>query len=131
MQSPSSPQCRQSVHAGEAKRYLALDAFRGFIMLILVSDGFGLAGLAKRNPAFAGLANQFDHKPWEWIAFWDLIQPAFMFMVGVAMPFALARRMERGRDGPAALLARSGRSLRLLLMSQILMSISDTACSSN
>jgi hypothetical protein len=56
---------------------LALDAYRGFIMLILVSGGFGLAELAQHRPAFAGIAKQFDHMPWEWITFWDLIQPAF------------------------------------------------------
>ncbi len=33
-------------------RYLALDAYRGFIMLVLVSGGFGLAELAKRRPEF-------------------------------------------------------------------------------
>src|SRR5690242_5958074 len=76
-------------------RYLALDAYRGFIMLVLVSGGFELAELAKQRPEFRGIASQFDHMPWEWISFWDLIQPAFMFMVGVAMPFALARRAEQ------------------------------------
>jgi predicted acyltransferase len=105
------------------QRYLALDAFRGFIMLVLVSGGFGLAQLAERRPAFTGIANQFEHMPWEWIAFWDLIQPAFMFMVGVAMPFALARRMEQGAT-PRQLFGHVAvRSLRLILMSQILMSI--------
>ena len=75
-------------------------------MVVLVSGGFGLAELAKRNPAFTGIADQFEHRPWEWIAFWDLIQPAFMFMVGVAMPFALASRAATGRHQPAALPAR-------------------------
>lgn len=105
------------------QRYLALDAYRGFIMLVLVSGGFGLAELAKRRPAFTGLANQFDHMPWEWIAFWDLIQPAFMFMVGVAMPFALARRMEQGATKRQLFWHVVARSLRLILMSQILISI--------
>jgi len=105
------------------QRYLALDAYRGFIMLVLVSGGFGLAELAKRRPAFTGLANQFDHMPWEWIAFWDLIQPAFMFMVGVAMPFALARRMEQGATKRQLFWHVLARSLRLILMSQILISI--------
>ncbi len=105
------------------QRYLALDAYRGFIMLVLVSGGFGLAELAKRRPAFTGLANQFDHMPWEWIAFWDLIQPAFMFMVGVAMPFALARRMELGATKRQLFWHVVARSLRLILMSQILISI--------
>jgi hypothetical protein len=50
-------------------RYLALDAYRGFIMLVLVSGGFGLARLADLRPEFTGIANQFDHMPWEWITF--------------------------------------------------------------
>jgi len=104
-------------------RYLALDAYRGFIMLVLASEGFGLAGLAARNPAFAGIAAQFEHKPWEWIAFWDLIQPAFMFMVGVAMPFAFARRIEQGFTQRRLFQHVAARSFRLILMSQILMSI--------
>ncbi len=105
-------------------RYLALDAFRGFIMVMLVAEGFGLTELAKRNPAFTGLANQFEHMPWEWIAFWDLIQPAFMFMVGVAMPFALARRMELGATRNQLFRHVAARAFRLVLMSQILMSVS-------
>src|SRR5579863_6450291 len=107
-----------------SQRNLALDAYRGFIMLVLVSGGFGLAALARRNPAYAGIASQFDHMDWEWIHFWDLIQPAFMFMVGVAMPFALARRMEQGVTGPALFRHVAVRSLRLILWSQVLMSIS-------
>jgi predicted acyltransferase len=105
-------------------RYLALDAYRGFIMLILVSGGFGLAELAQRRPEFLGIARQFDHMPWEWITFWDLIQPAFMFMVGVAMPFALARRVELGATKSQLFWHVVVRSFRLILMSQILMSIS-------
>lgn len=92
-------------------------------MLVLVSGGFGLAALAQRRPAFTGMANQFEHMPWEWIAFWDLIQPAFMFMVGVAMPFALARRMEQGASRRQLFWHVVARSFRLILMSQILMSI--------
>jgi heparan-alpha-glucosaminide N-acetyltransferase len=106
------------------QRYLALDAYRGFIMFILVSGGFGLAALARNRPAFSWIAGQFDHRPWEWIAFWDLIQPAFMFMVGVAMPFALASRMAQGATGRQLFWHVSARSFRLILMSQILMSVS-------
>lgn len=106
-----------------APRYVSLDAYRGFIMFILVSGGFGLAELAKRRPAFTAIASQFEHMPWEWIAFWDLIQPAFMFMVGVAMPFALARRREQGATERQLFRHVAARSLRLILMSQILISI--------
>src|ERR1041384_3908688 len=101
MVSTSAPPVMETVKdsaavAAPPKRYVALDAYRGFIMFVLVSGGFGLRALAHNRPAYAWIAGQFDHKPWEWIAFWDLIQPAFMFMVGVAMPFALAIRKSRG-----------------------------------
>jgi predicted acyltransferase len=62
---------------------------------LLVSEGFGFGAL-KNFPAWAWLAAQVDHAAWEGCTFWDLIQPAFTFMVGVAMPFALARRMAQG-----------------------------------
>lgn len=109
--------------AAKPQRYLALDAYRGFIMVILCSGGFGFAALAKINPSFAPVANQFEHHDWTWIAFWDLIQPAFMFMVGVAMPFALAMRTAQGMTERRLFWHVVARSLRLILMSQILMSI--------
>src|SRR3954471_14236193 len=78
-----------------AARLMSLDAYRGFIMLLLVSEGFGLGAL-KSHPGWAWLAAQWDHSAWEGCTFWDLIEPAFTFMVGVAMPFALARRQVQG-----------------------------------
>ncbi|HBC77339.1 MAG TPA: DUF5009 domain-containing protein, partial [Bacteroidales bacterium] len=30
--------------------------------------------------------------------FWDLIQPFFMFIVGVAIPFAVANRLKKGES---------------------------------
>jgi predicted acyltransferase len=79
-------------------RLASLDAYRGFIMLLLVSHGFGLAVL-QHYPGWAWLAGQVDHAAWEGCTFWDLIQPAFTFMVGMAMPFAFARRMAEGATG--------------------------------
>jgi len=35
------------------------------------------------------VVQQFHHHPWHGLRFWDLIQPFFMFIVGVAMPFSL------------------------------------------
>jgi predicted acyltransferase len=107
----------------ESKRCLALDAFRGFIMLILASRGFGFSGL-QDDPVWGHVAHWFDHVPWEGGVFWDMIQPAFMFMVGVAMPFALARRSELGaseRDNFRHVLARS---FRLIVLSQVVIWIS-------
>jgi len=43
-----------------------------------------------------GIISQFHHHPWNGLRFWDLIQPFFMFIVGVAMPFSLAARKRKG-----------------------------------
>ncbi len=70
-------------------RLLSLDAFRGFTMLLLISHGFGIFAAFKDRYAFA---HQFEHAAWAGCTVWDLIQPAFTFIVGVAMPIALGRR---------------------------------------
>jgi predicted acyltransferase len=126
MQATQKPQTTQAAAPPaprtETKRYLALDAYRGFIMLLLASEGFGFAEL--RNDATWGrVASWFNHVPWEGGVFWDMIQPAFMFMVGVAMPFALAKRTEEGatpRDNLRHVIARS---IRLIVLSQILICV--------
>ena len=58
------------------------------------------------------LADQMDHKPWAGFAFYDLIFPMFVFMVGVSLVFSLGRLVEReGRFGAVKRLGR-----RALLM---------------
>lgn len=47
-------------------------------------------------------ALQFHHHPWNGLRFWDLIQPFFMFIVGVAMPISLQNRMGKGGTWPSA-----------------------------
>jgi heparan-alpha-glucosaminide N-acetyltransferase len=115
------PDCSvKPVH--ESMRNLSLDAYRGFIMLLLVSGGFGFAQLPK-TPLVEFVTHQFEHKPWGGAVFYDLIMPAFLFMVGVAMPFSLGRRIERGERFPELVKQTAFRSLRLLLISQIILSI--------
>jgi heparan-alpha-glucosaminide N-acetyltransferase len=108
--------------AGE--RYVALDAFRGFIMIMLASGAFGFGAL-RHDPTWGTIAHWFDHVEWTGAVFWDLIQPSFMFMVGVAMPFALAARTARGATPRQTFRHVGSRALRLLLLSQFLMIVSD------
>jgi predicted acyltransferase len=77
------------------QRYLALDAARGFVMVYLCTEGFGLSFL-KGGPTAARVASWFTHLRWQGFRPWELVYPAFMFMVGVSLPFALARRREQG-----------------------------------
>ena len=41
--------------------------------------------MLEHYPNWAWLAKQVDHAAWEGCTFWDLIQPAFTFMVGAAI----------------------------------------------
>ena len=75
-------------------RLASLDAFRGLVMLALLTGG---GKLKAPVPHWDWLLTQFDHVEWEGCVFWDLIQPAFMFIVGVAMPFSYAARESRGQ----------------------------------
>lgn len=76
-------------------RLASLDAYRGFVMICLAANGFGLAATAKNfpdSPFWKAVGYQFEHVPWTGCAFWDLIQPSFMFMVGVSLPYSYAKR---------------------------------------
>lgn len=86
-------------------RLVSLDAYRGAIMLAMVSAGLGIPAVA-RSLREAGVESRLwdllsyhtTHVAWTGCAFWDLIQPSFMFMVGVAMPFSFAKRRLRGQS---------------------------------
>jgi predicted acyltransferase len=83
----------------KAARLASLDAYRGFIMLAMASAGLGLPQVARSfpdSPIWRFLGYQFEHVLWTGCAFWDLIQPSFMFMVGVAMPYSFASRAAQG-----------------------------------
>lgn len=90
-------------------RLVSLDAYRGFIMLAMASAGLAIPTVAKSfagDPTWQFLAYQTDHAPWIGCSFWDLIQPSFMFMVGVAIPYSYASRRARG-DSERKILAHS------------------------
>jgi heparan-alpha-glucosaminide N-acetyltransferase len=81
------------------ERLLSLDAYRGAIMLMMASAALGIPHIAKNYPDSAFwrfLGYQTEHAPWAGCSLWDLIQPAFMFMVGVALPWSIANRRARG-----------------------------------
>jgi predicted acyltransferase len=105
------------------ERYVSLDAYRGLIMLMLVSHAFGLNSL-RNQPGWHWLAAQFEHVEWEGLVFWDLIQPAFMFMVGMAMPFAFANRTAQGDRVGQIFRHAAWRALMLIVLSQVLIDVS-------
>jgi len=64
----------------------------------MASSGFGITQVAQKiqEPVWQTLAWWFDHVPWVGCSSWDMIQPSFMFMVGVALPYSYARRRSQG-----------------------------------
>jgi len=108
-----------------APRLIALDAFRGAIMLLMASSGFGVPQVAKEFPDSAlwkFLGHHFEHAEWVGCTLWDLIQPAFMFMVGVALPWSIANRRARGQSFPVMFGHALWRSLALILLAVFLTS---------
>lgn len=102
-------------------------------MMMLAASGFGIAAFAKLDPAlpvwkdhdyewWKALSFHFDHPVWisafnnVIVSFWDLIQPAFMFMVGVSMPFSYARREEQGHGWLSRAFHALCRSIVLVLL---------------
>ena len=81
-----------------SQRIVSVDALRGFDMFWIAGGGPLVMEFCKlfRNPLPPWLDRQFDHVVWEGFVGWDLIMPLFLFIVGVAMPFSVGKRVERG-----------------------------------
>ena len=83
-------------------RITSVDFFRGFTMFLLVGESTRLYYLLEESAGEGGgvvvsyFARMFSHHEWHGLHFWDLIQPFFMFIVGVAIPFAVANRKRKG-----------------------------------
>jgi predicted acyltransferase len=101
-------------------RKLSVDFFRGFTMFMLIGEFSGFFS-ALVNPSFDGtiisvIGRQFQHVEWIGLHFWDLIQPFFMFIVGVAMPFSMTRRWDSGDSWNKTFRHAATRSLLLLFL---------------
>jgi len=95
--SPASPNAALVREPGV--RLGSVDAFRGFVMLLMLSEVLAVDEVAKALPGnrfWAFVNSQQSHVDWVGCSLHDLIQPGFSFLVGVALPFSLARRAAAG-----------------------------------
>ncbi len=120
--SAARPAASPVAPASETERLYTLDAFRGFTMVWMFSQAFGLLYF-RDHPAMGGLARQFTHHDWHGMYAWDLIQPFFMFIVGAAMPFAFERRWSAGEPWGLSLWHVLRRSALLILLGTMARSI--------
>ncbi len=79
-------------------RIMSIDALRGFDMFWIIGGWYIFRGLHEKfdNTTTQWLSQQMSHVKWEGFRPWDLIMPLFLFVVGVVMPFAFNKRLERG-----------------------------------
>lgn len=85
--------------AAKGVRLASLDFYRGLIMILLMVESTRLYDHLSEittGTAIHPLINQFFHHPWHGLHFWDLVQPGFMFIAGVAMAFSLYKQTAHG-----------------------------------
>ena len=92
-------QNKQMMNDTSKPRLLALDTLRGFDMFWIIGGDLLFKALGQEtNWVWADLfAKQMDHTKWEGFYAYDLIFPLFMFISGVAIPYALFSQLEKGK----------------------------------
>lgn len=105
------------------QRLTSLDAYRGFVMFLMMAEVLRLHAMAEAFPQsgfWNFLAWHQSHVEWVGCALHDLIQPSFSFIVGVALPFSLAARSEQGQTQKQKILHAFRRALILVALGVLL-----------
>jgi len=109
-------------------RVVSVDALRGFDMFWIIGGRgvfLALFGLVVAclgwfgvtvDPSPKWLADQMGHPSWIGFTAWDMIMPLFLFIVGTAMPFSFAKRIELGQSKTAVYLKIIKRTLILFVL---------------
>ena len=117
---------RPQFQAVAATRNISVDAYRGFVMLLMMAEVLRLARVAHAFPgnwALQFLAFNQTHVDWVGCSLHDLIQPSFSFLVGVALPYSIASRVRRGQMKRKMLLHSVMRSFVLVALGIFLRSM--------
>jgi predicted acyltransferase len=104
-----------------------LDAYRGFVMLLMMGEVLRFRRVAQALPdsgAWGFLAHHQSHVEWVGASLHDLIQPSFSFLVGVALPYSIASRLGRGETRTKMTWHAVWRALVLILLGVFLRSTS-------
>ncbi len=83
------------IRTEKKERLLSLDALRGFDMF-WITGGSALFAYIGKIIGFEWLTMQMEHVGWEGFRLHDLIFPLFMFISGVAIPYAIVSKLEKG-----------------------------------
>lgn len=110
-------------------RNTAVDAYRGFVMLLMMAEVLNLSRVAHAFPGnwfWAFLGYNQSHVQWAGCSLHDMIQPSFSFLVGVALPYSIASRLRRGTTFDKLFGHALWRSLLLVALGVFLRSMNHT-----
>ena len=120
------PKCDGQQPVSLPQRLGSLDAYRGFVMFLMMAEvlRFGEVHKALPDSGFWGfLAYHQSHVAWVGCCLHDLIQPSFSFIVGVALPFSIAARLARGQSSTRMSLHAFWRAFLLVMLGVFLRSL--------
>jgi heparan-alpha-glucosaminide N-acetyltransferase len=107
-------------------RLVSLDAFRGLVMVLMLAEVMRLPQVASAFPHslfWRIIGFNTEHVPWQGCSLHDLIQPAFSFLVGAALPFSIASRIRKGQTFPRMIGHAVWRALLLIVLGIFLRSL--------
>src|SRR4051794_35494020 len=109
-----------------AYRNMAVDTYRGFVMLLMMAEVVQLARVYQNFPTsrfWSFLAYHQSHVAWSGCSLHDTIQPGFSFLVGVALPYSIAARLAKGGTFGRMFAHAAWRSLVLIALGVFLRSM--------
>ena len=110
-------------------RNVAVDAYRGFVMFLIMAEVLQLSRISQAFPTslfWKILAYNQTHVEWAGCSLHDLIQPSFSFLVGVALPYSIASRLAKGATFGKMFAHTLWRALVLILLGVFLRSMHST-----
>jgi predicted acyltransferase len=116
----------REVTASAPPRNIAVDAYRGFVMLLMMGEVMSFASVAHALPGslfWRILAYNQTHVEWSGMGLHDTIQPGFTFLVGVALPYSIHSRISKGQSFGKQLAHTMWRSLVLIALGIFLRSL--------
>lgn len=111
------------------KRNVAVDAYRGLVMLLMMGEVLNFAGIHHAYPGslfWRVLAYNQTHVEWAGLGLHDMIQPSFTFLVGAALPYSIQSRIRKGQSFGKLLAHTLSRSLVLVALGIFLRSTDST-----
>jgi heparan-alpha-glucosaminide N-acetyltransferase len=123
------PLTARQVAAPAPPRNVAVDAYRGLVMLLMMGEIMKFWSVAHAYPNsvfWRILAYNQTHVEWSGMSLHDTIQPGFSFLVGVALPYSIASRTSKGQSFQHQLLHTILRSLVLIFLGIFLRSTGST-----